>query len=90
MSDFQKLEHKRSLEQKAKKCLTCSGIKAQPRQRIRDFYEAMLDRSISSVTILEVLKTWNVAASETTIRNHRRGNDGYANHMEDIKKAAGL
>ena len=90
MSEFQKLEHKKAIEQREKKCMLCCGILAQPRKKILDFYEATLDRNIRASTIVEVLKRWGVASSETAINNHRRGKDGYAKHMESIQKAAGL
>jgi hypothetical protein len=63
---------------------------SQPKARIKDFYEAMLDANIENPTIVKVLETWGVSSSITTIQNHRHGVKGYGAHMDQIKKAAGL
>jgi hypothetical protein len=90
MNEFKKLQHEKAIERRKTKCLLCSGIISQPKARVKDFYEAMLDGNIGAPVICEVLEKWGIAASITTIQNHRRGQKGYGPHMDEIKKAAGL
>ena len=71
------------------RCVLCSGLLALPPKKIADFYEAMLDKDIEAPTILEVLKTWKIKSSLTTINNHRAGRKGFARHMAILKEKAG-
>lgn len=90
MNEFEKLQHQKVIAYQKKKCLTCSGVFTLSKARLKQFYEAMLDPTISSQVISEVLRGWGVASSESTINAHRRGKDNYAQHMSEIKKAAGV
>lgn len=90
MNEFEKLQHKKLIEQRQKKCVTCSGVLGLPKTKIKQFYEALLDHSISAPVISEVLNDWGIASSTSTILNHRHGRDSYAAHMAVIKKAAGI
>ena len=90
MNDFQKAQHAVLIEHQKKKCMTCTGIMAMPKTKIKMFYEAMLDNTITAPVITDVLNGWGIATSVTTIQNHRRGKENYASHMAEIKKAAGL
>jgi hypothetical protein len=90
VNEFQKLQHQKVIEYRKKKCLTCSGVLALPKTKQKQFYEAMLDPTISSQVISDVLQNWGIASSETTINAHRRGKDSYAEHMSALKKAAGI
>jgi len=90
MNEFEKLQHQKLIEQQQKKCVTCAGILNLPKPKIKQVYEAFLDHSISGPVISDVLNSWGIAASTSTIQNHRRGRDSYAAHMAKIKKAAGI
>jgi hypothetical protein len=90
MNEFQKAQHAKTIELQKKKCTTCTGILAMPKSKIKSFYDAMLDPTINAPTIADVLSSWGIATSVTTIQNHRRGEHNYASHMVTIKKAAGL
>lgn len=90
MNEFKKLQSEKLLQHRKKKCVMCAGVLAQPKTRVKSFYEAMLDINISAPVISEVLNSWGVSASVTSVHNHRRGVKGYAAHLDEIKKAAGL
>lgn len=90
MNEFQKLQSERLAQYRKKKCSTCAGVLALPKKKIKEFYEAMLDNTVTAPVISQVLENWGITASVTAITNHRRGKDGYATHMDQIKKAAGL
>jgi hypothetical protein len=87
MNEFEKLQHARLIESKQKKCLLCSGVLSQNKTRIKAFYEAMLDKSITIPVIVDVLQSWGVASGPTVIQNHRTGAKSYADHLANIKKA---
>ncbi len=69
------------------RCVLCSQVHKLTKERIRDYYKAMLDTTIEIPTIVAVLRKWEVSTSPTTISNHRTGKLGLGTHMEIIKKA---
>ena len=91
MSEFKKVqdERKTTKQETGGKCNLCTHVLTQPKKRIVDFYEAMIDRTIENQTIKSVLTSWGISSSETVITNHRNGRNGYAMHMANLRKAAG-
>lgn len=87
MNEFEKLQHQRMIEAKQKKCLLCTAILSQKKSRVKDYYDAMLNKSINIPVIVKVLEDWGIAASETVVSNHRAGRKSYGDHMEEIRKA---
>jgi hypothetical protein len=91
MSEFKQLEEdrKRKRIDEGGRCKFCIQILALPKPKIVDFYNAMLDTdNITSQTITDVLRSWNIDVSKTGVDNHRRGYESYGTHMVTIKKVA--
>ena len=70
------------------KCKLCGAILRLEKSKIVDFYEAMIDKSIQNITIVEVLGNWDISTSISTISSHRNAFRGDPRHLLAIKKAA--
>lgn len=92
MSEFKNLQTQRADDSMLNggKCKLCSSVMKLDKSKIKDFYEALIDRDITNATIVEVLGIWNITTSISTISIHRNGRHGHARHMAMLKKAAGL
>ena len=90
MSEFKKEQTKKQNEkdEAGGLCKFCSAVLKLPKPKIVDLVEAFDDKSIYNETIHEVLSSWNVKTSLTTIRGHRNGKSDYAKHLTVIKQAA--
>jgi len=90
MSEFKKLQEKTAndLTMTGGRCKLCSSVLKLEKSKIKDFYDALIDRSIKNATIVEVLGNWNILTSISTISTHRNGGHGHAQHMETLRKAS--
>lgn len=89
MSDFKKKQEevKQTREEQCGKCVLCGQIRELSKTKQNDFYEAMLDKEITVSTIVEVLRSWGLKTSITTVTMHRStGKKGQAQHMFVLKK----
>jgi len=68
---FKKLNDRKISERLGSKCLLCKQVHALPKQKVRQYRNALIDRSIMSGVIVDVLADWGVKTSETTVTNHR-------------------
>jgi len=91
MSDFKKQQDEKERTRTASggKCQFCVQVLALPPKKIKDLYDAFLDKAIDQATIYRVLTEWGILTSKTTINLHHNGSKGYASHLLAIKKAAG-
>lgn len=71
------------------KCILCSTVFSLSKKKQLDFYEAMLNKKITTETILAVLRSWGVKTSLTSVTTHRNGSQGYAKHMTIFKDKVG-
>lgn len=92
MSEFKKLQTQRADDYSSigGRCKLCSAILQLDKSKIKDFYEALIDRHITNSTIVEVLGIWNITTSISTISLHRNGHQGTTKHLDLLKKAAEL
>lgn len=89
MSEFRARQEStaNNLSMKGGRCKLCSAILNLDVSKIRDFYEALMDRSITNATIVEVLDNWEIPTSISTISIHRTGRENHARHIEILRKA---
>lgn len=94
MSEFKTSQEKRLAKENSLleggKCKLCLSIIGLEKSQIKDFYEAMIDRTIQNLTIVEVLNSWGITSSITNISTHRNSLQGDPRHLLALKKAAGL
>ena len=88
MSEFKKHQEKNANDRTmtGSRCKLCMSVLKLEKSKIKDFYDALIDRSIMNVTIVEVLANWDIVTSISTISTHRNG--GYAQHIEALRKAS--
>jgi hypothetical protein len=56
---------------KRSRCVFCAALERLTDEQLDQFYEAMDNREISSVTIADVLDGWGVDVSQPTLSKHR-------------------
>jgi hypothetical protein len=90
MSEFKELQQKNAndLTVNGGRCKLCSSVLKLEKSKIKDFYEALIDRTITHATIVEVLGNWDIKTSMSTMSYHRTGGYGHAQHIETLRKAA--
>lgn len=74
---------------KGGRCQFCSQVLQLKKAKLGELYEAMLDLTIHTPTIVDVLSDWEITVGQTTLHNHRHGRLGFATHMARLKEAAG-
>lgn len=71
------------------RCQFCVQILKLKKAQKAELYEAMLDKSIQTLTIVDVLESWDIRVGNTTVHDHRHGLKGFAPHMARLKEVAG-
>lgn len=91
MSEFRATQEKNAnnLSMRGGRCKLCASILKLEKSKIKDFYDALLDRTITTATIVEVLSNWDIQVSTTAVVHHRTGKHNHARHIEVLKKAGG-
>ena len=90
MSEFKELQQKNANDHTVSggRCRLCTSVLKLEKSKRKDFYEALLDRTITNATIVEVLGNWDIMTSISTVSIHRTGGHGHAQHIETLRKAA--
>lgn len=65
-------EEQASRKAPGSRCLMCETVKAWPEPDASDLAAALADRSIYSSTIITVLKSRGIEATDSQVGNHRR------------------
>ena len=88
MNEFTKRQQDKDISRRDSggKCKLCTGALTLPKTKLRDLYNALIDRKIETVVILDVLDSWGIETSKTAIINHRNGKHGTASHMEMLRE----
>lgn len=90
MNAFKTKQSEKKTAARNARCQFCSNVKTLKKARIKELYEAMLDSSIATPTIVAVLDDWDIVVGSTTIHNHRHGKEGFAVHMLELRDLAGI
>lgn len=90
MNAFKTHQEKKAAGKIASRCQFCTQVLQLKKARKVELYEALLDKSIHTLTIVDVLESWDIRVGTTTVHDHRHGLRGFAPHMARLKEAAGI